>query len=236
MGAISLNIAITIMLLLWVVFFERISRLVLPEDIVCENYKYVRLTKILIFIAAGIYFLTQCVFMLFLPDSVIYGIGVVVLLAMAIIVMLCFVVISKGSKWQYAAIVCFLVSTVGIVYWANNMITMSGEIYVDEQKVEIKGSYTLDIPLSTISMVKLEDRLPNIAYRDNGISFKDINIGYFKLGNGGRCFMYLKNKLFPIIHIEREKDMPVYVNCDAPNETIELYNKLDSILLGNKLQ
>lgn len=86
-GNISLNIVITIILLLWAVFFERISRLVLPEDIVCENYKYVRLTK-----------------------------------------------------------------------------------------------------------------------------------------------------FFPIIHIEREKDMPVYVNCDTSNETIELYNKLDSILIGNKSQ
>jgi len=233
MGAISLNLVITIILLLWAFFFERISWFILPEEIVRKNYKYVRLTRILIFMAAGIYFLMRCVFMVLLPDSSIHMVGIVILLAMAIVVTLCFVVISKGSKWQYVAIVCFLVSTVGIGYWANDMITMPGEIYVDENKVEIRGSYTLDFPLSTITMVKLEDRLPDIAYRDNGISFKDINIGYFKLESGGRCFMYLKNKLFPIVHIERGKDMPVYVNCDTPEETVELYKKLEELLAGN---
>ena len=93
--------------------------------------------------------------MLFLPDSVIYGIGVVVLLAMAIIVMLCFVVISKGSKWQYAAIVCFLVSTVGIVYWANNMITMSGEILHTEIMVYLLKILILDI----LNLETVEDAL-----------------------------------------------------------------------------
>ena len=132
MVAISFNIVITIILLLWAVFFEKISRFILPEEIVCNNYKYIKLTQILIFVAAGIYFLTRCVFMAFLPNSDIQMVGIAILLAMAIIVTLCFVVISKGSKWQYAAIVFFLISTVGIGYWANDMITMPGEIYVDD--------------------------------------------------------------------------------------------------------
>ncbi len=228
------NIIVTLILLLWGAYFVRISRFILPEEVVCANYKYVRLTKILIFVAAGVYFLTRCLLMVLLPGSAIHMVGIAVLLAMAVVVSLCLVIISKGSRWQYAAIAYFLVSTVGIGYWANDMITMPGEIYVNENQVEIRGSYTLDIPLTAISAVKLEEQFPNVAYRDNGISFKDINIGYFKLRSGERCFMYLKNRLLPIIHIERRKDMPVYVNCDTPNETIELYNKLDSILIGNK--
>lgn len=236
MRAISLNIVITIILLLWAVLFKRITQYILPKEIVHKNYKYVRLTKYLILIAAGLYFLMRCILLSLMPDSAIHMVGIVMLLAIAIIVTLCFVVISKDSKWQNVAIVFFLLSTIGIGYWANNMITMPGDIYIEKDEIEIRGSYTLNIPLSTISMVNIEDRFPNIAYRDNGISFKDINIGYFKLESGRRCFMYLKNKQIPIIHIERGKDMPVYVNCDTPEKTVELYKKLKDLLEDNSIE
>lgn len=82
------------------------------------------------------------------------------------------------------------------------------------------------MPYDKISDIVLESKLPPVSYRDNGVSMGDKRTGYFKLANGETSFFFLVNGNSPFIQIKRDGDIPVFVNCSTPEETIALHHRL----------
>ena len=113
------------------------------------------------------------------------------------------------------------------IFFAN----YGNEIIVDDNKIEIKGDYSMNIPLSDIDTVLLIESLPNIKLRTNGISTKKVNIGKFKMADGNKCRLYVNNStpLFVEIRLDAQ-DLPseslVFINRKTVEETKILYEEI----------
>ncbi|WP_373829386.1 hypothetical protein [Bacteroides heparinolyticus] len=221
------NIGVILILLLFALYLHRLFRFILPVENLADNRKYIKLARYLFLVAAIVYSL-QYIGGIPLSSTSARVITHLVLSGIVLIISLCFVIITKGNRWQYAAIGGFVLSVIGAGYCFNEKLasSMSFEITLSETQIELRGGYTLNIPFATASGIVLENKFPDVAYRSNGISVKDKNIGYYVLNNGKKCFLFLNNKSSLFIHIERINDIPVFINCSTPEETVRLYRQI----------
>ena len=113
------------------------------------------------------------------------------------------------------------------IFFAN----YGNEIIVDDNKIEIKGDYSMDIPFDDIDTVLLVEQYPSIKLRTNGISTKKVNIGNFKMADGNKCRLYVNNStpLFVEIRLDAQ-DLPseslVFINRKTVEETKQLYDQI----------
>lgn len=211
-------------------------KLILPNKVVNRNYSYINILKILLFAVAGIIVITEYVLPFFITDvSTIQTIAVISILAISVIAGICIIMILKGSKWQYAyiALFCLFLAGVGYSIFGTSMWGKNDCIDINENKVVIKGTYPLDIQLSSIFSASIENNLPTTSYRTDGMSLLGRKFGYFKMENGEKCYLYLRNNAVPVIHLKRNDDMSVYINGNSSNETIAIYEKIEKALKKN---
>ncbi len=125
-------------------------------------------------------------------------------------------------------IVVFIAALVAYpIFFAN----YGNEIIVDDNKIEIKGDYSIDIPLSDIDTVLLVESLPDITLRTNGISTNKVNIGNFKMADGNKCRLYVNNStpMFVEIRLDAHGSQPtalIFINKKTVEETKALYDKI----------
>ncbi len=212
-------------------YLKRFFQLILPDKVVCANHKYIHYLRLLIFSLAGVIFTTECILSFFVESSTLQTINVNLLVIMALVAGLWMMRIMKGSRWQYVSIALFCLFLVGVGYsmFGTSFSDKTDTITVSEDRIGIKGSYPIDIPVSDISDVILEQDFPGITLRTNGMSFMGRRLGYFKLKNGEKCYMSLRNELTPVIHIKRKNDIPVFLNSSSPDETIALYEAIENV-------
>lgn len=154
----------------------------------------------------------------------------ITLLALAMIVV--WILSTRGLKIGYIPIVLFIlfVGISAFTLFKTFSSLNTDKILIDKERIVINGDYGLTIPFSTVSNIKMEEKLPKISYRSNGIAFKNVRKGYFYLKDGASCFLSINNiESLPIIEIQRKNDIPVYINCPTSIESSSLYLKLDSI-------
>lgn len=207
-------------------YVGKLFRFVLSAESVTSHCKEIRLIRILLF-AASIVCMGDAV----LPSAV--GLGVrltvfTVLSGIVLIVCMLAIIVTQRSKWQYAAIGCFLLSAACIGYRFNDKMASSitFDVVVGRTEVELKGDYCLTVPFHTIKGIELEDKFPPVAYRNKGLSMNHKHVGYFKLKNGENAFLFLSDESTPFIHIIRNGDIPVFIRLATPEETIVLYRQL----------
>lgn len=83
--------------------------------------------------------------------------------------------------------------------------------------------YHSEFQSSDIEEIRLIDRLPEESYtKINGGATEEYRIGHFRGGESGKCMMYLKNDVTPVLEI-RLKDEVIYANSADPSETQEWY-------------
>ncbi len=106
------------------------------------------------------------------------------------------------------------------------------EIIVDDDVIEIKGDYSMNIPLFDIDTVMLVESLPEIKLRTNGISTKKVNIGNFKMEDGNKCRLYVNNltPIFVEIRCQQTTDNGqqnlIFINRKTVEETKSLYEEI----------
>lgn len=103
------------------------------------------------------------------------------------------------------------------------------EVIISENCIELIGGDAIRIPFTDIKEVEILERMPQISFRINGSSYRGVNTGYFMLGTGEKCFLFLRNDIPPFIYIQREKGIPVFFNRTNPEETREVFQKIISI-------
>ena len=107
----------------------------------------------------------------------------------------------------------------------------SNEFIVNDDVIEIKGEYAMDIPLSDIDTVMLVDKLPSIKLRSNGISTRKVNIGNFKMFDGNKCRLYINKDIdvFVEIKLNAQSSKPqslIFINKQTVEETQSLYEEI----------
>lgn len=99
------------------------------------------------------------------------------------------------------------------------------KIEVENNRVRIKGMYGTTIDKEDIVQLSIEDSLPRILRRTNGMELVHILRGRFILEDIGKAVLLINEKSSPYIFIETE-DRHYIINYKDPNKTMELYNKL----------
>lgn len=108
-------------------------------------------------------------------------------------------------------------------------ISGSNEFVVNEDSIEIKGDYSMEIPLSDIDTICLVEQLPSIKLRTNGISTKKVNIGNFRMSDGEKCHLYINNvnkDLF--IKVKTSNDL-IFINRETAEETKSLFEEMFNV-------
>ena len=138
---------------------------------------------------------------------------------------------NAGRPRTYRSVFIIAVFIVALIAYPIFFANYGNEIIVDDNKIEIKGDYSMDIPFDDIDTVLLIESLPNIKLRTNGISTNKVNIGKFKMADGNKCRLYINKStpLFVEIRLDA-KDSPseslVFINRKTVEETKQLYDQI----------
>lgn len=129
---------------------------------------------------------------------------------------------TKKTKIEYWLISTIFLFIVGIM--AYGMIPT--KIIIDQQNVQIKGMYGMEIPIKEISTIILKENIPTITLRTNGFSVGNIHKGYYNLIELGKCKLYLQSNKGPYIIISLNTGTRIIINFSTQNKTIEKFNAL----------
>lgn len=138
---------------------------------------------------------------------------------------------NAGRPRTYRSVFIIAVFIVALIAYPIFFANYGNEIVVDDNKIEIKGDYSMDIPFDDIDTVLLIESLPNIKLRTNGISTNKVNIGKFKMADGNKCRLYINKStpLFVEIRLDAQ-DSPseslVFINRKTVDETKLLYDQI----------
>lgn len=138
---------------------------------------------------------------------------------------------NAGRPRTYRSVFIIAVFIVALIAYPIFFANYGNEIIVDDNKIEIKGDYSMDIPFDDIDTVLLIESLPNIKLRTNGISTNKVNIGKFKMADGNKCRLYINKStpLFVEIRLDAQ-DSPseslVFINRTTVEETKLLYDQI----------
>ncbi|MBR2052264.1 MAG: hypothetical protein IJ961_07315 [Bacteroidales bacterium] len=138
---------------------------------------------------------------------------------------------NAGRPRTYRSVFIIAVFIVALIAYPIFFANYGNEIIVDDNKIEIKGDYSMDIPFDDIDTVLLVESLPNIKLRTNGISTNKVNIGKFKMADGNKCRLYINKStpLFVEIRLDAQ-DSPseslVFINRKTVDETKLLYDQI----------
>ena len=135
----------------------------------------------------------------------------------------------RPRTYRSVFIIAFLI--VALIAYPIFFANYGNEIIVDDNKIEIKGDYSMEIPFDDIDTVLLVESLPEIKLRTNGISTRKVNIGNFKMADGNKCRLYINKStpLFVEIRLDAQ-DSPseslVFINRKTVEETKSLYDQI----------
>ena len=143
---------------------------------------------------------------------------------------------AKGLRSHRNTIIVTLI-VIALVCIPMFLIDYGNAITVNNDVIEIKGDYAMDIPLSDIDTVLLVEKLPSIKLRTNGISTNKVNIGNFKTSDGDKCRLYINKSTPMFVEIRCQqttdngqqtssKSSLIFINKKTVEETKELFNEI----------
>lgn len=100
------------------------------------------------------------------------------------------------------------------------------KVQVDQSGLRVRGIYGLTIPYADFVQIDTVSSLPGISLRTNGYSFGKTLIGNFKFADGRQVKLFVKKGVAPYLLIKSKGEVPIYINFENKQETIDLYNKL----------
>ncbi len=132
---------------------------------------------------------------------------------------------TAKSKTTIAAILALMVITFLAVGILLHFSSQPANITVDQHQLSISGMYGETIPFDTIGSLALQEDLPKILMRTNGSSIGTKKKGYYKLEGIDRAKLFLDTSKPPFISLHHNGKTVIF-NCDDPEETRNLYEKL----------
>lgn len=127
------------------------------------------------------------------------------------------------QKWIMPLFFVFILLVVALVAIPNYRET---KVQIDNDAFKIKGTYGLTIQFKDIEQVDTVSSIPKISLRTNGYSFGKTRIGNFRFADGSNAKLFVKKGFGPFVVIQSKERVPVYINFEDKQKTIDLYNRL----------
>lgn len=129
---------------------------------------------------------------------------------------------AKKTRIEYRVISAIFLFIAGVLIYG----IIPTKIIIDQQSIQIKGMYGMDIPISDISKITLKDNIPAITIRTNGFSVGSISKGYYNLAELGNCKLYLHSGNGPYIIILLRNGDKIIINRGTKAKTLEDFNAM----------
>ncbi len=107
--------------------------------------------------------------------------------------------------------------------------SLSPKSQIEEGYLKIDGFYGLNLPLSEIKEISLEDKMPPVMNKANGFDAGPVKKGAFEVEGLGRGRLLIHSPRGPFIFIFTS-DSFVIINFKDPERTGKLYEELSSEL------
>jgi hypothetical protein len=130
---------------------------------------------------------------------------------------------KPANKWMkplfYLVVLLILASSVIPNYRET-------KVQFDKDTFRIKGMYGVTIPYKGIEQIDTVSAIPKISLRTNGYAFGKTLIGNFRFTDGSNAKLFVKKGFGPFVVIKSKERVPVYINFEDKQKTIDLYNRL----------
>jgi hypothetical protein len=100
------------------------------------------------------------------------------------------------------------------------------KVQFDNGAFKIKGLYGLTIPFEAFEQIDTVSAIPTISLRTNGYAAGKTLIGNFRFTDDRDVKLFVKMGFGPYIVIKSKESVPVYINFENRQKTIDLYNRL----------
>jgi hypothetical protein len=135
------------------------------------------------------------------------------------------------SKFLIAAVLIVVIAAG--VFWMISMEQKPTVFLVDENSLQIQGSFGVTVPLQDISGLELKNEMPAIGTKTNGSGLGSHYKGEFTLQDGTKARLYVDASKQPFVSFVQGGTV-FYINSDTPEKTQELYDQLNAALDSNK--
>lgn len=123
-----------------------------------------------------------------------------------------------------------IISTI-IVLFIGFIISVKQDrkVVIDNSSIKIKGVYGVTIPIADINQVDTIPFLPQIQMKTNGYADGSTLVGYFRMADETKAKLFVRIRHSPYIRIISKHQIPVYLNFDEKQKTVDLYKKLTDV-------
>lgn len=129
----------------------------------------------------------------------------------------------KRVNWRVIVMVATILIVIALILSGNK----ETKVKADLNGITIKGIYGLTIPYNDVLQIDTVSSLPRISLRTNGYAFGRTNTGNFRLANKQQVKLFIKVGYPPYILIKSKDRVPIYLNFEDKQKTINLYKDLE---------
>jgi hypothetical protein len=137
---------------------------------------------------------------------------------------------SKANKQLRRALVLFVLPLLGVIGTLIYLQSRPPAVDVSEGRIHIRTIPRQDILLTDVVGLTLENRMPRVLFKRNGLNLGGILHGRFALEGVGNAQLYLQaSGQPPFVKIDTRNGV-IYVNYATPADTGALYERLTLLI------
>lgn len=135
------------------------------------------------------------------------------------------ITVKTGSKILIAGIIAFILALTGGIAYSLDYNSKPVTVVITDRAIEIKGMYGLSIDRSTIKSIILQENLPAIRLRTNGLAVGSHLKGHFTMEAYGSVNLYIDRNIPPFIVIQTDNQL-IIINQASAADTKALYEAM----------
>lgn len=208
-------------------FLGKYGKFLCVGRIVTDNQVNSGFVRSFLYFSGGIYMIIMLLFVRRTQSPVVMLIKFLILLLTFSIIVL-YILFVNQDKGEFSLMIYFALILVVLVSVSvkSFLLVINNKLLLSNEGIEVKGDYGQIIQFDSIEDISVRYAFPKLSYRVKGVAFMNIRKGRFKLANGDECFAYITlEKPLPILRIERKNEVPIYLNCKTPQQTLSLYTQ-----------
>ena len=136
---------------------------------------------------------------------------------------------NRKKKREKTGLIAIISVVFGIFVLVSGFLivaTLNPKVELSDEKIEVSGLYKRDISITDIKSVSLEEIMPRVVRKTNGMDVGYSLRGSFKLeGEDNNSTLFVLQNNPPFIHI-RTGDRLYIINFKERGRTTELYKKI----------
>jgi hypothetical protein len=159
------------------------------------------------------------------------------LLSMIMIMPLTLVLVIVSQKYDYnkkkktsrTGLIAIISVVFGIFVLVSGVLivaTLNPDVQLTDEKIEVGGLYKRDINLKDIESISLEESMPKVINKTNGMNVGYSLRGSFKLEEEGVSTLFVQQNSPPFIYISTGDRLYV-INFKERDMTAELYKQIE---------